>query len=144
MMDELQAGRELDARIAVEVMGWKRMSWHDYQSSQGQHDARTKELTYGWHLPSGEMVDVRAEDCDDYYCPTSAWSPSTDIEDAWDVVEKFDTQIVSLGRVLDGRWRCSFMYADSRLQRDTSVYALTAPIAICKAALKAVAVKEEA
>ena len=95
MTTETAVGKELDALIAIEVMGWHRMSWKDWDArvrpaghgaSHTAPDERTS-LTYAWHDKDNEMV-INAEDDTDYYNPSEAWSPSTDIAAAWQVVER--------------------------------------------------------
>ena len=143
-MSKLQAGNELDTIIATKVMGWRRLSWHDYHATLGIRDARTTTLTYGWHTATGEMVDNRAEDCDDYYCPEAAWSPSTNIAAAWQVVEKlgnwhgFDFRLW-LEYDANGQWQAGwFENGYDGLESRCSAMAGTAPLAVCRAALKAI------
>ncbi len=136
-------GRELDALVAEKVMGWTRMSYE-----QAYHYAGRKELTGYWHSTterdrygrSKEMA--RAEDDLDYYQPEDAWSPSTDMAAAWEVVERlsanveFDIGTALLpGTTATRGWMASFQF------RTFVAFAPTAPYAICLAALKAVGVE---
>jgi hypothetical protein len=138
----MKAGRELDALVAEKIFGWRRMSWKDYHAFQKQlcryngTDSR-EELTYGWHDAEGNMVNGRAEDCDDYYSPEAAWSPSSDIAAAWQVVERFlldEKGHVDLSVEAEGVYCRISCYSF-----DGDGIADTAPLAICLAALKAVA-----
>ena len=61
MTDKLKAGPELDARIATEVMGWT-------------------DFVMGW-------VDNKT-DPDHWACLKDVWRPSTDIADAWRILER--------------------------------------------------------
>ena len=85
----MKAGRELDALVAEKVMGWKRMRWIDFHSVERgfRGEDLRKSLTYSWHNADGCMTE-NAKDMDDYYNPSYAWSPFTDIAAAWEVVEK--------------------------------------------------------
>lgn len=98
-IDAMEAGREMDALVARQVMGWPE------------------------------------QDCHPGALAWAGWSPSTDIDSAWDVVEKMiEKHRVDLHGLRGGKdWRCwvaGFDHAD----------APTAPLAICRAALKAVGV----
>jgi len=112
-IDEMQAGRELDALIAETVMEMQRVE-------EGN--------IYFW--PSPEMVarllelhpDVLAVD----YFPAPHYS--TDIAAAWQIVEKLGMQ-------------CGFSIYDREpfaAHKRVSTVASTVPLAICRAALKAI------
>lgn len=109
--DNVPAGREMDKLIA-RLMGW---TW-DEESARSPTDGRN------WRKPS-----------DPWW-----WLPhySTDVGDAWEVVEKFRLFVMPWGSAEDGAW----VAADKRDAncRFTSVleHADTAPLAICRAALK--------
>lgn len=103
MNDELKAGPELDARIATEVMGWR-------------------DVTMGW--VGGETDGRKWESL------KSTWHPSTNIADAWRVVEKIAGDF-SLFRGCDGTWIC-FASPDP----DRFSEAPTACLAICAEALR--------
>lgn len=144
-MDE-QAHLELDARVAREVMGWKRMSWRDYHALEraagrfnGTDDRETP--TYAWHNQDGSIANGRAEASDDYYSQVEAWSPSFEIADAWEVAEATAKRTgwrFSVWQEVSGHWAACF---GSGFDRNAHLEALgdTAPLAICLAALKAVA-----
>ena len=126
-----QAGRELDASIAEKVMGWKRVRWCDWQT-----DTRTS-FTYSWHdAVTGKMTEL-AEDCDDYYDLQGSWSPSTEIEAAWEVVTALERK--SLFRYATGRYIACLADGNSLHEGEAD----TAPLAICLAALKAVGAEGE-
>ena len=112
----MEAGKELNARIAEEVMGWK----VDYKfwTVAKPHGEKPGKF---WRVPL-----TRGE--------WGAFCPSTRIQDAWLVVEKFFA--FSLGS--DGLvYLCKL--ADSPTKNWTIDVGDTAPLAICLAALKAVA-----
>ncbi len=119
-IDEMTAGRELDALVCELVMGWRREpQWG--LTTMGKPNKPSPEGT----------CSVTSEVVPHY---------STDIAAAWEVVEKLCeldefcliTYFGSGGKV-DG-WVCELMsdYKHDRMK------ALTAPLAICRAALKAV------
>ena len=123
MSDE--AGRDLDARVAVEVMGWtladrRAMGWGD-----------------------GPPVWITGESSDD---PNSSptWQdfrPSTDIAAAWEVVEN----LADAGWLVEvsgkachpGQWCAHVISVDGEHLHDA--VADTAPLAICLASLSALA-----
>ena len=111
----MKAGRELDALIAEKVMGWT--SLKGFESAIwdcGNSPIRTKE----------------------------SWLPSTQIADAWLVVEKIAKEAyvdigvdkhgaqVQIDVFKGGKWN---------LASTESTRAASAPLAICLAALKAIA-----
>ena len=112
------AGRELDARVATKVMGWKE-AWPKYA-----YDG----------TPSGVLFGAGI---DPHGCKIPLPHYSTDIAAAWEVVEK--SRHGSHVEVAHGatsnagkyaRWRCKFgmqVFAEAD----------SAPLAICLAALKA-------
>ena len=99
--------RELDAQIAEKIFGWVHI------------DKFT--ISGAWQLPGG----FQRIDCPHY---------STNIADAWEVVEK----MVELGHKVEiescynNTWRCGFT---KDFVTNQCPYALTLPEAICKAAL---------
>lgn len=124
MMD---AGRRLDALIAEKVMGWYSVTYHEQtNSAYGSPFKTTSERTY---------------------CPRY----SEELEAAWEVLEKFnrDGLVVSVGskRYIDSRelvWYALVGMAKpvDEFDMNANIYgeaeAPTAPLAICRAALKAV------
>lgn len=133
----MTAGRELDALIAEKVMGWKRMTYA--QANPGnKHYAADERLTWTW-FDSNDNETKRAVDSDCVDCGTDflAWSPSTDIKDAWEVVEKLR---MTLTPTHDGGWiaQTRYRYREPDLLTPFDAKAPTAPHAICLAALEAV------
>ena len=118
----MNPGRELDALVAEKVMGWW---WGDDESPAGA----------GWYEHDDPK---RARD----------WSPSQNIADAWEVVEKlvadgFSPDLLHMPHQPESSWTC---HIDNSLG-DTKTYigipvaacsGKTVPHAICLAALKAV------
>lgn len=140
-IDKLEAGRELDALVAERVMGWSR--W--YEDKKDLYPPEGSPENKGWTKRGGIMIQALIPEY------------STSIEAAWRVVEK----IKNLGKVEkttdDGKewynirhefhiewlpdsnmWRAGwydFRYDDYQCN---DIEAPTAPLAICKAALKVV------
>lgn len=122
-MIDLPAGRELDALIAEKVMGWAPV-----------HDG----LNFRW-ADGGDYEKRHRYVCD--------WSPSTDIAAAWQVVERMDSLgwYLTIDRLSSGErvrfWRCEWMRYTEENEKcgDCWEDADTAPLAICRAALEAVA-----
>jgi len=131
----MKPGRELDALVAENVMGWKRVRWMDWK--QKIADETRTSLTYSWHDANGDMTE-NAEDMDDYYNPTYAWSPSTDIAAAWEVVERLALTFEMGWLPTDKGFSWDASFGEKRgSEEGTTTYADTAPHAICLAALKA-------
>ena len=108
----MKAGRELDALIAEKVMGWK-VNYDNWTVAKPHF---SKPDTF-W------CVSLKAGDW-------AAFTPSTQIADAWLVVEKLIGQYEFMVQAIDGeRWIAVFFH---------EAEADTAPLAICLAALKAV------
>lgn len=116
-IENLGAGRELDALIAEKIMGWKKA-----------HDPLEDRMFW---------VDVSVDDVEsvsfDYYA--DEWQPSTDIATAMRVAEKTKFK-ERMQRSLQLRWA----YVHDRWAWEFSIggiwaTAATAPLAICRAAL---------
>ncbi len=118
----LPAGPELDAQIATLVMGWH----------EGLHGM--------WHDASDVRIEQRL-DADDYYQPTPAWSPSTEIADAWDIVDWLRRQGYSnFALYADNGWGCTVWHVGHNghvepVPRVGPFNAPDAPLAICRTAL---------
>lgn len=118
-----KSGEALDARVAVEVMGWR------------QH-SDMKDCWTGDDMPKlGQMRFVPYKQ-KHYFCP------STDIAAAWEVVEKMRCEgrhvAVSVVGAENPTWICLIGYpgdTDPRSARRTVAESPTAPLAICLAAL---------
>lgn len=106
--DELEAGPQMDALVAEKVMGW---------SIRGEL----------WKDKRGTIR--RSKSTFEQYEPSIRWSPSTDIAAAWEVVEKMP---MGMWPSVDG-WVVEIPDGSG-----DEVEAPTAPLAICRAALKAI------
>lgn len=127
-IDNLEAGRELDALVAEKVMGWTLGKPH---------------LLHGYLMHGSVEIECWEGSLKDNVTQTKdSWHPSTDIRWAWEVVEKLKRYGFELGYQFDEsgelEWDASFDM--ERHSEAHCVYAPTAPLAICKAALKAVGV----
>ena len=121
---EKRAGRELDVRVAAEVMGWTPR-----------------------YVPEGSLLNAPESWGElDYWQTSSArvpcgWSPSTDIAAAWEVVEKMraDGWVMSLDHDCygDGRSAGTDVKFWKHRVAEHEAHAVTAPLAICLAALEA-------
>ena len=122
----MTADRELDARIAEEVMGWEKMCL--------SYRPETKEYTH-WKIDTDDGL---------YHIQASIpeWSPSTQIADAWLVVEKLGKltgKDVLVEHCADGERLCTLGWHYRGIwMKDIQEKADTAPLAICLAALEAV------
>ncbi len=117
-IDKLEASPELDALVAEKVMGWKLGKL--FPSSESQY----------WIDSGGEPTLYRTLNCKDR--EITIFQPSLDIACAWEVVEKLE-MIVGPGG--EG-WQAMEQYdLDAPGFHAT---APSAPLAICRAALKAV------
>jgi hypothetical protein len=117
-----EAGRELDALIAEKVMGWK---WYDHTGYAIRYFRPPNRFNYGAIAEGGEVTYL-----------DSLPRYSTDMAAAWEVAETFDA--VQVGRA----WNLDGNSAGYHCQLDVdnvNAFAETAPLAICRAALLAVA-----
>jgi len=145
MSDELQAGRELDALVAERIFGWMRVQppKHDFDGplpGQGEVLASPTAVPmiesgeYAWP-PKGIIPFT-------FFLPSQGWS--TDISAAWQVIERMAARglwltLLTPYDATDGyhatftpHGRPQWCDAVARAQ------AATAPLAICRAALRAV------
>jgi hypothetical protein len=113
-IDAMPAGREMDALVAERVMGWVR-----HPDSMYRHWCERQ--------PDGTLRFL--DQCEPLHT-VRPWHPSTDIAAAWEVVEKLVSE-QGLHLWWHNVWLVDF--ALSGAQR-----AETAPLAICRAALKTV------
>jgi Phage ABA sandwich domain len=135
----------MDALVAEKVMGWVNPTWREYHQWRGNntdeprdyYDKRCGE----YHTPGDKE---HQHSVDPWICNEcggdGGWSPSTQIQHAWQVVEKFDTYRVQ--RLWDGD---RFYFAAEVTGFEPESFALaraeSAPHAICLAALRAVGVE---
>ena len=122
-IDEMPAGREMDALIAEKVMGWR------------VHLRNT-----AWWVLAGLENESSCGPIKAMTCGSDRWSPSTDIVAAWKVLMKL--------QAMGYKWTLGSSRAktiailmrhdnkDGIISADTD----TAPLAICRAALKALGV----
>ena len=141
---------ELNARVAVKVMGW-RLIRHEASTHHGSH--WTKDW-YDAHIPDPDGRNGRfwSAPHDEYPRPraASSWSPATDIAAAWLVVEKMSEGDWELRLDRGGvaavlvplekkAWRAAFLrrnedgWSEEHLTTNASVAR-----ALCLAALEAV------
>lgn len=114
--DKMAAGPELDRLVAERVMGVRVRK----QSGRNRY-----ELVIPGGVNQVDFVDPEA--------PWSACPPySTSIAHAWEVVERMAPREMRMGRTEAGRYYVNFDHQPMNAVADT------APLAICRAALKAV------
>jgi hypothetical protein len=116
-IDKLEAGLELDALVAEKVMRWR------------VHPRNTAH----WMLRNDDDIDYLLKG------QVGQWRPSINIAAAWEVVEKLADD--DLWLTLNSDWYGKLFVACFRRKAElvgTSLHWTTAPVAICRAALKAV------
>lgn len=140
-IDEILAGRELDALVAEKVMGHvvNQLQPNEKDPFGGAEFGSDRE----WGYP-GDWWDADTQ--------RVVASYSTDIAAAWFVVEKVIEEVAPIYQIQSGEelgtHRCIFYVPipgagdDDPAWRPIRSDASTAPLAICWAALKAVAVAE--
>lgn len=108
-------GPELDAIIAKKIMRWTFLEKYEQTSLSGK-----KFIGEGWLDFDNEFWE-------------KPHNYSTDIDDAWDLVEELcpKKDEFRLARFNMGEWRCTFAYFNG-----LESSAETAPMAICLAALE--------
>ena len=125
----MNAGRKLDAIVAVKVLRWKVVP------ARGGHIDKAYE-SYGQFEPFVAYIQhlsgyVAFQNRESIIGNWKRWSPSRDISDAWDVVEKMTGCLPEQWEV----WCRELIHEEQLLRRPKS-----APLAICRAALKAMKV----
>lgn len=125
-VDEMPAGREMNALIAEKAMGWT-VFYGEYKGYELFDD----EVAQGYP-PKEEADGVPFEI--PYY--------STDIAAAWEVVNRMKNYFFVCGRTDEGRWEAIFYPVNSGVGKLSEAHGDTAPSAICRAALKAMGVTE--
>ena len=147
-IDEHDANRCLDAWVAEGVMGWKPyfiISYNILYPPSRQASADEHPIIYPPFKP-----DKPYEFDSEHFYDSSQRPPhtqpivpvySTSIAAAWEVVEKFpkiyEVDVMNDG---DGDWRC---YINDWKEKEDWAIADTAPLAICRAALKATVLEGE-
>ncbi|WP_276666029.1 BC1872 family protein [Caldibacillus debilis] len=106
---------EIDRLVAEKVMGWDL-----YVSPYGS-----------WYC-TGKA-----------YIPNSKFTPTTEIKDAWQVVEKLKIEVIPLAGQPPKNMRYQAKIYNRQLGKCYEAFAETAQLAICLAALKAVGVEVE-
>lgn len=123
----LDAGKELDALIAQRIMGWQVVHY----TREGRQVGRSEIYTNYYEAPDKVK---RSDLCGDW----SHWSPSTDINDALEVVKRvqdaYKLRFSLLGHE-KGYWHAEF-FGGERGDRYGDVYASTPAHAIGNAALQ--------
>ncbi|MEK5176902.1 hypothetical protein NST63_27545 [Heyndrickxia sp. FSL W8-0496] len=109
--------REIDKLVAEKVMGW-------YSCTDANGNK--------WWAPSAEEFPI-------WLKPQKGFEPSTNIKDAWLVVEKLDFDVKVTKYENSAGYQCH-VFIPSNVQM---VFDKTAPLAICKAALHAVGIEVE-
>lgn len=136
-IEQMPAGRELDALVAVHALGWTETDYHGQRCFEWPGFDRTVLIHPGTDVALPQQSGLPAVLFDD-----PAWPPlpcySTDIATAWKVVEhlrlsaaKYSPNIVYHHST--GMWHCEYFNAT----RMREAAADTAPLAICRAALLA-------
>lgn len=128
-VEQISAGREMDALVAEKVMGWKLVPYTAYCGGTPEQATATA-IAHGWYIwenGSGDEIPGQMEDN----------QFSTDIAAAWQVVDKIREQQGNVFTLWSGArtgpfsWRCQVLV-------DVCLYDAsgeTAPMAICRAAL---------
>ena len=113
-MQNMRAGRELDALVAEKVMGW----------------TNTREQAF--EVTRGQLVLIGVSPDGDDLAPVPEFS--TDIGAAWSVVERMvrDGHNVELKYTANG-WQC---VVEWHFEESPFALADEAPLAICRAALR--------
>jgi hypothetical protein len=104
----------------------------DTLSAGRELDALVAEKVMGWTIYDDGIMDQGAKG----RTWASEWHPSTDIAAAWEVVEKVQ-QATGCSAVVQKHARAYECWFIGSGQKETQ-WADTAPLAICRAALKAV------
>ena len=140
-VSEMKAGRELDTLVAEKVMGLQLMRWTNHPTFEPvviRGDGRCNRC--GWPLFDNPEKGCTAENCSMRPMPDYPRIPdySTSIAAAWEVVEKVQLFNSLALAQQDGTWEKPWAVIEQGEDGDMISEAVTAPLAICLAALKAV------
>ena len=128
-LDSVTAGREMDALIAEKVMGLKPCT--KWVQAAGGSLSQIHISTNCDVPPPDECYDVQG-----------AWIKkySTSIEAAWEVFERIESTSRNLHQYGESKkeWGCGFYGNGDPPNEIAHSYAPTAPLAICRAALRTV------
>lgn len=136
-IDEIPAGREMDALVAERVMGFRREVDDTFDYNGVRHGNEVL-------VPQGETLDSlrdmlpRKGEIPFGYFVTARYS--ADIAAAWLAVESLNERrigVYRLWQVMRNVWVCELMVDGGNIVK---AHASAAPLAICRAALKAVGV----
>ena len=121
-IDKLEAGGGLNALVAEKVMGWHKGRQYYPESTS-------------WYGGWNSTEDGHCH----YVAPIDKWSPSNSISTAWEVIEairRMGNRNLLVIQWSSQEWDASFCYVNGKSMGRGR--APTAPLAICRAALKAV------
>lgn len=148
-MTVMQAGRELDERIAVKIFGWQHARGDDVPLVARHRNPRDTRIPEAWIYTDSSLASGIGYEC--VLCGEGPPPYSTDIAGAWQVVEKMqaDGCSVLLHYHPEGMaeewlrgWTVSVQRGGTPARPFDTPYvwhqAATAPLAICLAALAAV------
>lgn len=136
--DQMLAGMEMDLLIDEKVMGRRRpleygIRYADGRDRWGQSEQYTKDKFNNYFNQGLATALLSRPDL-------GGWSPSTNIMDAFEVVEVMQNRSNQFDMIFTSEYgtvfACGFYHG--KLQAEMST-AETAPLAICRAALKAMA-----
>lgn len=133
----------IDNEIATKVMGWEPLEIGYYGTDS--ETLRQKELEDWIDKVGIEAVGFYWIDVDtDFWMDMSGWQgwrPSTNIAQAWQVLEKFPWPDYHVAVYTRGSaWSCDIQKIDGRLCAETEE---TVPLAICMCALEVMEEREE-
>jgi len=138
-IDDMKAGRELDALVAEKVMGWIGSVFKGPTLRIGNRYLHEGDPI--WTTPEGDLYH-RARSIDGSYVGDDCPHYSTDIAAAWQVVEKVrEKYVINIEIDCENIW--VELWQDStdepsNYKQVADEYGDTAPLAICLAALKAI------
>ena len=129
-------GRDLDAAVAEKVMGWCVVQAGEEEwLEKAEENGATYPIWHWW--PEGGTGLYRTDDLNH-----EVWSPAYCIAAAWEVLEKIRIdrdRIVKVEASRDGSYTCAIgtRYRTNWME-GVRAMAETAPLAICRAALRCV------
>jgi hypothetical protein len=126
-IDKLEAGRELNILIGEKVFKWERRE-PDHTNCTPEQVVQPERWHQkcGWYVNDERVACIECGNISDY---------SRSIADAWLVVEKLKVLCsVDISTMIDKTWHVELVDDIGEFES----YASTAPLGICRAALKAV------
>ena len=137
-IDEMEAGRKMDALVAERVMKWLVLRLWQLEPDEDGYEKYTTRFPCMFLFEQGGW-DIQRNEND---LTSELWQPSSDIRAAWEV----ESQIEQLGlqeAYMTALWDIAGTETDYDDAKGRFAYKHASPLNICKAAVRAASAQEE-